>query len=84
MNTLRGVKRGCRNDPPHRGWIVPIGAALILLGLGVHARADGMPVNCALVRQYVEEHGKARALAWALEQGYSWAQIREARRCLAR
>jgi hypothetical protein len=28
------------------------------------------------------EHGKAVALAWALRQGYSFAQIRAARRCV--
>jgi hypothetical protein len=55
----------------------------VLIAIGCHARAADKPqIDCALVRQYVAEHGKARALAWAIENGYSWAQIREARRCL--
>jgi hypothetical protein len=39
-------------------------------------------VTCDQVRALVAEHGKPRALAWALRHGYSWKQIREARRCL--
>lgn len=44
----------------------------------------GLPAGatCELVREKVAEHGKAAALAWALKQGYSLAQIRQARRCL--
>lgn len=38
--------------------------------------------TCELVREKVAEHGKAVALAWALKQGYTFAQIRLARRCL--
>jgi len=68
---------------PLRGLLVPLLAGLILIAIGCHARAADKPqIDCALVRQYVAEHGKARALAWAIENGYSWAQIREARRCL--
>ncbi len=68
---------------PRRAWIIPVLSALILIAIGCHARATDKPqIDCALVRQYVAEHGKARALAWALENGFSWAQIREARRCL--
>jgi hypothetical protein len=45
----------------------------------------GLPAGatCELVREKVLEHGKAAALAWALKQGYSFAQIRVARRCLS-
>jgi hypothetical protein len=44
----------------------------------------GLPagITCELIREKVAEHGKAVALAWALKQGYSFAQIRVARRCL--
>ncbi len=45
------------------------------------------PVDCELVRAYVQEHGKRAALAWALGQvaigTYSWRQLREAKACLA-
>jgi hypothetical protein len=45
---------------------------------------NGLPVGitCELVREKVAEHGKAVALAWALKQGYSFAQIRAAKRFL--
>jgi hypothetical protein len=45
---------------------------------------SGLPagITCELIREKVAEHGKAVALAWALKQGYSFAQIRVARRCL--
>jgi hypothetical protein len=45
----------------------------------------GLPsgITCEMVREKVAEHGKAAALAWALKQGYSFAQIRVARRCLS-
>jgi hypothetical protein len=45
----------------------------------------GLPVGatCEIVREKVAEHGKAVALAWALKQGFSFAQIRAAKRCLS-
>jgi hypothetical protein len=44
----------------------------------------GLPAGatCEMVREKVAEHGKAAALAWALKQGYSFAQIRRAKLCL--
>jgi hypothetical protein len=39
-------------------------------------------VDCATVRYHVAEHGKAKSIAWAVKNGYSWAQINEARKCL--
>lgn len=39
-------------------------------------------IDCNAVRQYVAEYGKAKALAWAIKEGYSWRQIAEAKRCL--
>lgn len=61
-------------------------AALILL-MTRQARADefnGLPagITCELIREKVAEHGKWVALAWAIRNGYSPAQIRIARRCL--
>jgi hypothetical protein len=59
-------------------------AALIIL-MTRPARADeGLPagITCELIREKVAEHGKFVALAWAIRQGYSPAQIHAARRCL--
>lgn len=44
----------------------------------------GLPagITCEMVREKVAEHGRAVAWAWALKQGYSFAQIAAARRCL--
>ena len=33
------------------------------------------PVDCPTIRQHVAEHGKAKAIIWARQQGYSWADI---------
>jgi len=45
----------------------------------------GLPAGatCELVREKVAEHGKAASLAWAIKQGFSFAQIRAAKRCLS-
>ena len=56
-------------------------ALTILLLLSVQARAE-QPIDCETVRAMVAEHGKAKALAWAIERGYSWRQINLARKCL--
>lgn len=44
--------------------------------------ANPPSVDCEMVRAMVAEHGKAKALAWAIERGYSWRQINLARKCL--
>lgn len=44
--------------------------------------AAPIPVDCVTIRYYVSEHGKAKSIAWAVKNGYSWAQIAEAKRCL--
>lgn len=65
-----------------------LAAALILLmtrpAWPSTSHDDGLPVGvtCEMVREKVAEHGKFVALAWAVKQGYSSAQIRIARRCL--
>jgi hypothetical protein len=45
----------------------------------------GLPAGatCEMVREKVSEHGKAASLAWAIKQGFSFAQIRAAKRCLS-
>lgn len=63
-------------------WIVPILAALVLMGTCVKARADEPKIDCQMVRAKVAEHGKAVAFAWAIKNGYSWEQIKMARKCL--
>jgi hypothetical protein len=62
---------------------------VLIMLLTIPARASttpdtGLPagITCEMVREKVAEHGKAVALAWALKQGYSFAQIRAARRCV--
>ena len=39
-------------------------------------------VTCSMVREKVSEHGKVYAYAWARMQGYSSAEISQAKRCL--
>jgi hypothetical protein len=63
--------------------------SVLILLMTIPARASttpdtGLPagITCEMVREKVAEHGKAVALAWALRQGYSFAQIRAARRCV--
>jgi hypothetical protein len=68
---------------PLRAWLVPLFAVAILIAMGIRARAADLPpgMDCVMVRTYVAQHGKARALAWAIEQGYGWREIRAAKRC---
>lgn len=62
--------------------------AVLILLMTIPARAsiesEGLPpgVTCVMIRSLVAEHGKVRALTWALRQGYLWSQIREAKKCL--
>ena len=53
----------------------------ILLLAAVLAASNFHP-TCAEVRAYVAEHGRVQALAYALQNGATWKQIREARACL--
>lgn len=45
-----------------------------------------MPMDCEQVRGLVQQYGRTRAVAWALEQmalgTYSWKELRTAKRCL--
>jgi hypothetical protein len=39
-------------------------------------------VTCEMIREKVAEHGYLRSVYWARSQGYSWAQINQAKKCL--
>ena len=54
--------------------------AVVFLCLASPARA--FQVDCDLVRSFVKEHGKAKALAFAIKHGATWEQIKECRKCL--
>jgi hypothetical protein len=45
-----------------------------------------IPMDCAQVQSLVAQYGRARAIAWAVEQiaigTYSWKELRAAKRCL--
>lgn len=62
--------------------------AAILLSLSLYtipaSANDNRQFSCEEVRAYVAQHGKAKALAFAIRNGASWAQIRDARKCLKR
>lgn len=58
-------------------------AAIVFLCL-IAFPANAFQIDCNLVRQYVAEHGKAKALAFALKNGATWKQLQEARKCLAK
>ena len=56
---------------------------LVILSL---SGAPNLPigVSCDMIRDKVAEHGKIKAIIWARQNGYSWSQIGEARKCLLR
>ena len=60
----------------------------IVLAVNVHAKAADVPrpllaIDCDLVREKVAEYGKARAIGWALANGYGVRDINLAKKCLA-
>lgn len=59
-------------------------ALLLILTAAAFADEPKLPpgITCADVRAQVAQHGEYVAYAWARLQGYSQAQIREARKCL--
>lgn len=61
-------------------------ALVALIGAGFALAADPprLPagVTCADVRAKVAEHGKVYAYAWAKLNGYTTAQINEAKKCV--
>lgn len=56
----------------------------LIIALAVNAIV--IPMDCAQVQSLVAQYGKARAIAWAVEQialgTYSWRELRTAKRCL--
>jgi hypothetical protein len=56
----------------------------VLLSLTLYASEPKLPdgISCDAIRQAVAEHGKFKSIRWARQQGYTWAQIAEARKCL--
>ncbi len=61
-------------------------ALVTIIGAGFALAADPprLPpgVTCADVRAKVAEHGKVYAYAWARLNGYTAAQINEAKKCV--
>ena len=78
---------------PLRSWIIPIGAALVLLAIGVRARADDLPqgVSCPDVRAAIatvaKQTGKTFAEAALIVEAMARAggaterQVAAAKRC---
>ena len=51
--------------------------AALLLATCIHARAE---YDCAMVRAQVAQHGKIKAIAWALANGYTPSEISRIRK----
>ncbi len=74
------------------GWLSFTIAALVALVVLLyahfaHATEPTKPLpslTCEDVRRIVAEQGKIKALALAIENGATWRQLREARKCLSR
>ena len=68
---------------PVRAYLIPLLAAVVLLTIGVRARAAEEPrIACWIVRQAVAAFGEDGAMRHARARGYSERQITEAGRCL--
>jgi hypothetical protein len=61
-----------------------LGAIVIVVVLTVPELARGEDARCAQVRAGVAKYGQAVAIRWARANGYSAAQIKQARKCLIR
>ncbi len=59
-----------------------LAAAIAILCLFA-SPANAFQASCDDVRQFVAEHGKAKALAVALKYGATWSDILRAKRCLS-
>jgi len=57
---------------------------IVLLLAAAPVREPQLPpgVSCADIRAAVDAHGLAAAIWWARQNGYSWTQIFEAKKCL--
>ncbi len=58
-----------------------LAAATVVLCL-IASPANAFQLTCADVRFYVAQYGKAKVIAYALRNGMTRRQIREAKRCL--
>jgi hypothetical protein len=59
--------------------------AMLLLCVSTAWAGERIPpasYDCVAVRAFVAEHGRVKALAMAIENGATWKQLREARKCL--
>jgi hypothetical protein len=61
-----------------------LGAIIIAVLLTLPELARGEDARCAQVRSGVAKYGQAVAIRWARANGYSAAQIKQARKCLVR
>jgi hypothetical protein len=61
-----------------------LGAVVIALLLTPPELARGEDARCTQVRAGVAKYGQAVAIRWARANGYSTAQIKQARKCLIR
>jgi hypothetical protein len=61
-----------------------LGAIVIAVLLTLPEVARGEDDRCAQVRAGVAKYGQAVAIRWARANGYSAAQIKQARKCLIR
>lgn len=55
-------------------------AIAMLLVIPSHP-ANAFQVSCEDVRAYVAEHGRAKAVAFAIKNGATFKQLNDARRC---
>lgn len=64
---------------------VVIGSLVVAVAMFVSTSAQAVAYDCPTIRSYVVQYGKARAIAWALHNGYTWAEIvRIQRQCTGR
>jgi hypothetical protein len=58
--------------------------SLIVFALMLALSEPQLPagITCGMIREKVAEHGRLASIAWAIRNGYSFAQIRQAKRCL--
>jgi len=61
-----------------------LGAIVIAVLLALPELARGEDARCTQVRAGVAKYGQAVAIRWARANGYSTAQIKQARKCLIR
>jgi hypothetical protein len=57
----------------------PVAVVLFCL---IASPTHSFEISCDDVRAYIAEHGKTKALAFAIKHGATWKQIIEARKCL--